>query len=197
MPPVSRADDRTLAGHGLEDRRAESLGDRTHDKQIERLHQGQNILAESGERDVMRQAEVLDLMLECLTQFAVADNDEAGVRDLVNDQRRRGHQMALTLVRRQCRDIADKRRAVGEPERAMGVNGRLPIDGRQVHAVVHDLDAIDWDAVLLENRRDEARGGDEHVHVAVLPSRERVPLQVKVDAPRGDHERLGERALHT
>ena len=47
------------------------------------------------------------------------------------------------------------------------------------------VDAPGGDAILHEDVLDRARRGDEAVDLPVLPLRERVRLQMKVDAPRG------------
>ena len=70
----------------------------------------------------------------------------------------------------------------GDSDSGMRVDGGLPIDRRDIDAIVHDFDAIGRDPVTLEDRLNQCRRGDEHVDVAVLPARERVLLEMEVDA---------------
>ena len=93
------------------------------------------------------EAEVLDLPFERVAQLALAEDQEPRIRHRSHDARRGGHQMALALVRRQRRDVADERHVARQPERGARVGGVLLVDEADVDAVVHDLDAIGRDAV--------------------------------------------------
>ena len=58
---------------------------------------------------------------------------------------------------------------------------RLVIDRADVDAVVHDFDLALRDPIVFQDGGDEVGRGDEHVHMAVFPLRERMPFQMKVD----------------
>ena len=68
----------------------------------------------------------------------------------------------------------------------MQIDRRTVLDLLDVDAVVDDIDAAGWNAILDQNVLDRPRRRDEAIDLPVLPLRERVRLQVKIDAPRGD-----------
>ena len=67
------------------------------------------------------------------------------------------------------------------PCRRQRQGGDLDID-----AVVDDVDAAGRNAILDKNVLDRPRRRDETIDLPVLPLRERVRLQVKIDTARGD-----------
>jgi hypothetical protein len=138
----------------------------------------------------------LDLPLERFAKLAFAGDDEARVGNVSNDARRRGDQMTLPLVRREGRDVADERGPVRQPECRVRIHGRLSIDIPEIDPVVHHLDAVPFDAVPFENRRNQLRCGDEDIDVPVLPLGESVTLEMEIDAPRGHNERPLLRPAH-
>ena len=95
-------------------------------------------------------------------------------------------QMLLPFVRHERADVDDHRNAVRQP--VLGVQiGRRPMrDLLHIDAVVHHGDAAGGDAVVDQDVANGAGSGNEAVHLAILPLRECVALQVKVDSPRGD-----------
>jgi hypothetical protein len=52
------------AGHRVEQRRAQPLGDRAHHEDVEGLEQRQHVGPEAGEQHVLLEVQVLDLLLE-------------------------------------------------------------------------------------------------------------------------------------
>ena len=76
-------------------------------------------------------------VFEVLAQFAFAEDNEAGVRNLLHDEMRGFDEVALTLVRHQRRDVADQRGAVRQPQRRVHVHGWRGIDAVGVDAFVH------------------------------------------------------------
>ena len=127
-------------------------------------------------------------------QLAFAEDDEVRVGDVAQHLRHRLDQKLLPLVRHQRADVDEHRHAVRQPELGVDVDGRQPADLGDIDAVVHDDDLIGRDAVVHEDVADGVRRGDEEIDLPVLPPRERVLLQVKVDAPRRHESRPRRRA---
>ena len=88
-----------------------------------------------GQQHVLLEVVLAHLALELLAQLAFAEDDEARVRQLADDQVRGLDQMALALVRHERGDVADDRRVVRQPERLVHVDGR-----RREHVL--DVDAL-------------------------------------------------------
>ena len=86
-----------------------------------------------------------------------------------------------TTHREQC--------AMGQPKRRSGVHHWLVVDPAEIDAVVHGHDPIGRDAVGDEHLPNDIRRGNEHVDLSVLPPRECVPLEMKVDPARRDEQR--------
>ena len=110
--------------------------------------------------------------------------------------------MALALVRHERRDVADDRRVMRQPERFVDVDRRRRDDMLDVDAFVDRDRALGGHAVGDEHLPDGFRGGDEAVHLPLLPPRERVAAEMKIDAARRDERRraaaraLGGRRAH-
>ncbi len=98
-------------------------------------------------------------------------------------------EMPLPFVADQRADVDDHRRAARQPVLGVDVDGGQPVDAIDVDSVVNHDDAGSIDAVVDEDVADRAGRGDESVHLPVLPLREGMALQVKVDAARGDQLR--------
>ena len=116
----------------------------------------------------------------------------ARVGHLAHDARRGGDQMPLALVRRRAPRRCRRRGAPcgSQNVACASTTGCLSIDPRLTPSCTI-VDAVGRHAVGLEHAGDHARRGDEHVDLPVLPARERVTLEMKVHAPRGDDERRG------
>jgi hypothetical protein len=80
---------------------------------------------------------------------------------------------------------------VREPELPAQIGGGDVRDAVHVDAIVHDGDARARDAVGREDVGNRLGRRDEAGNLPVLPARERVFLQVEVDAPRGDERGRG------
>jgi hypothetical protein len=78
---------------------------------------------------------------------------------------------------------------VWQPVFSVEINLRPIGDLVHVDAVVHHLDPSGRDAVLHQDAFDRARCRDERVHLAILPLRKGVRLEMEVDAARRDHLR--------
>jgi len=163
-------DDRLRAGHRVQERCAEPLGHRAHDEQIEALEATKDVSAEAGQQHVFFEVVLAHLPLELLAELAFTQDDEARVRHLPDDELRGLDQVTVPFVRHQRGDVADDRRAVGQPEGLVDVDGR----GRQhmvdVNALVHRHRTVGWHAVADEHPPDGFRGGDEAVDLPVLPA---------------------------
>ncbi len=81
------------------------------DEQVEPLDAAEDVGAEAGQQHVLLEMVVVHLPLELLAQLAFAEDDEARVGHLLDDEVRRLDQIPLALVRHQRRDVADDRRA--------------------------------------------------------------------------------------
>ena len=126
-----------------------------------------------------------------LAQLALADDDEARVRDLAHARAPRRRRDALAFVRRparrRCRRPA--RRAAARTRACASTVGCLSmqpdvdavVDGRRSRSAA--MPSATSIAAIASRRR------DEDVDLPVLPPRERVALQMKVDAARGDEQR--------
>ncbi len=97
--------------------------------------------------------------------------------------------MALTFVRHERSHVADDWRAVRQPECFVHVHwgGRLHVP--QIDAFVHGRRPLRRHAVRHEHLSDRLGRRDEAVHLPVLPPRERVAFQMKIDATRRDERR--------
>ncbi len=133
---------------------------------------------------------VTDVLLECVPQFAVADDHESRIGDLTHRERRRIDQIVLSLVRHQGRNVADDRCLRREEEGGAHVRGLQSLDAVDVHAFVDDGDLCAWHAVGDETIADDAAVGDEPVHLCIGPSRKRRVLQSEFCSSRGDEHRL-------
>ena len=111
-----------------------------------------------------------DLTLERLSQLALAQNDEAGVRHLADDQVRRVDEVPLAFVRDERSDISDDGRLVRQPERFVHVDRRRRDDPIDVDAVVHGHGVIGGHAVGEEHLADRFGRRDEAVHLPMLPA---------------------------
>ena len=129
------------------------------------------------------------LMLERVAQLPLAEDDEPRVRNLAHDEVGGFDQIPLPLVADERRHVADDGSAVGEEERFVDVDGRCRDDAIDVDAFVHGDRSILRHAVGHQHLSNRFRGGDVTVHLPVLPLRERIATQVKVDAARGDQRR--------
>ncbi len=179
------------AGHRVEERRAEPLGHRAHDEQIEALEATEDVGAEAGQQHVLFELVLAHLPLELLAQLAFTQNDEARVRHLPDDEVRGLDQVTVPFVRHQRGDIADDRRAVGQPECLVDVDGRRRQHMVDVDALVHRHRAVGWHAVADEHPPDGFRGGDEAVDLPVLPAGERIALEMKIHAAGRDKRGCG------
>ena len=92
--------------------------DRADREHVEALGQLERIGPEAGEEHVPLEMLVVDLPLERLAQFAVADDHEPRVGHLAHDERRRLDQVVVALVRHQRRHVADDRRVRRQVELA-------------------------------------------------------------------------------
>ena len=184
----ARRHDRRLAGHGVEQRGAEALGHRAHREHVEAFDAAQDVGAESRQQHVLLEVVLVDQAFEVFAQLPFAENDEPGVRDLTHDQVRRFDEIALSLVRHQRRDVADERRSMRQPQRFVHVHGGAATNVGDVDALVHRHRAIGRHAIGQQHLSDRIGRGDEAIDLAVLPSGQRVVLQMKVDPP-GGHER--------
>ena len=99
---------------------------------------------------------------------------------------RRLNQVPLTFVRHERADIADDRRLMRKKERLVDVDGRRGEHVLDVDAFVHRDDVRFGNAIGHEHRPDRIRGGDETIDLPVFPSRERIALEMKIDAARRD-----------
>ena len=84
----------------------------------------------------------------------------------------------------ECRDIDDDRDAAGQPEFGVNVERRKASNLGDIDAVVDDDDLSRGYAVVLEDVFDGVRRCDEQIDLSVLPPREGMALEVKVDAAR-------------
>ena len=127
--------------------------------------------------------------LEVLAQLAFAENDEPRVGNLTHHQVRGFDEIALSLVRHQCGDVANERRVMRQPQRFVHVDGGRRGNVRDIDALVHRHRAIGRHAVGDQHAPDRLGRGDEAIDLPVLPSRQRVVLQMKVDPSRGYERR--------
>jgi len=163
-------DDSSRAGHRVEQRRAEAFGDGTHHEDIEALETTHHVGAESRQKHVLFEMVIADLAFELLAKLAFAENDEAGIRDFLDDQVCRLDQVALAFVRHERRDIADDRRMMWKPEGCVNVNRRDRDDTLDVDAFVNRDRLILRDTIGEQNAADGFGRGDEAVDLPVFPS---------------------------
>ena len=142
-----------------------------------------------GQQHVLLEMMLAHQVFQVLAQLAFAEDDEAGVGNLLHDQVRRLDQVALALVRHERGDIADDRRMMRQPERFVNVDRRRGVDVIDVDAFVHRDRSVGRHAVADQHLPDGVRRGDEAVDLPVLPARKRIRLEMEVDAPRGDERR--------
>jgi hypothetical protein len=114
-------------------------------------------------------------------QLAFAKEDEPHVGQPLHDDVRGLDEVALAFVRHQCRDVAHDRSVVREEEHLVDVHGRDSAHVIDVDALVYGDRALVRHAIGHEHLPDRLRCRDEAVHLAVLPPRERVPAQMKID----------------
>ena len=126
------------------------------------------------------------LAFEVVAQLALAQNHEARVGHLADHQMRGLHEMPLPLVRDERGDVADDRRLMRKPERLVHVHRRRRDDVLDVDPFVDGDGLCGRHAVGHEHLADGVRGGDEAVDLPVLPARERVAFEMKIDAARRD-----------
>ena len=107
----------------------------------------------------------------------------------LNDQVRGLDQVPLAFVRHQRGDVADDRRLMGQPEGLVHVDRRRREHVLDVDAFVNRDRPLAGNAVGDQHLPDRFRRGDEAVDLAMFPARERIAVQMKVDAPRRDQRR--------
>ena len=181
-------DDGPAAGHGIEQRCSEALGHRAHDEQVEALDAAEDVRPKAREKHVLLEVIFAHLLFEVLPQFTFAEDDEPRVGHLLNDQVRGLDEVPLSLVRHQRRDVADDGCMMRQPENLVYVDSRSGGDVIDVNPFVNGDRAFGGHAICDEHPADCLGGGDEAIHLPMLPARERVAVHVKVDAPRR-HER--------
>ena len=182
-------DDGACARHRVEERRAEPFGDRAHDEEVEALDAADDVGTESWQQHVLLQIAVAHEMLEVLAQLAFAEHDEARVGNFLDDEVGRFYQVALPFVRHERGDVADHRRAMRQPERLVHVHRRRGGDVLDVDAFMNGDGPIRRHSIRQEQAADRVRRRDEAVDLPVFPPRERIALQVEVDAARRDERR--------
>ena len=79
------------------------------DEQVEALHAAEHVGAKSGQEHVLFEVVLAHLTLERVAQLAFAEDEEAHVRHLLDDQVGGLDQVALALVRDERGDVADDR----------------------------------------------------------------------------------------
>ncbi len=133
---------------------------------------------------------LVHLLLEVLAQLAFAEDHEARVGHLLHHEVRGVDQVALSLVRHQRGDVADHRRAVRQPERLVHVHrpARRATCSTSIPSCTVTVRSAGTPSAI-EHLPDRLGRGDEAVDLAVLPARERVALEVEVDAARRDQRR--------
>jgi len=189
--------DRARARHRVEKRGAQAFGHRAQHEKIEPLDTAEHVGSESWQQHMLFQMVLANLPLERLSQLAFAQNNEACVGHLADNQVRGFDEMPLAFMRDERRDIADDGRLVREPERFVHVDRRRSDDVIDVDAVVHGHGVIGGHAVGEEHLPDRFGRRDEAVDLPVLPSRERIALQMEVDAAGRDQRPLGLASLIT
>ena len=132
---------------------------------------------------------LLDLPLERRPQLAFAEDDQVRVRHLAQHVRHRVDQVFLSLVTDQRADIRQHRRAVRQPVLRVNIDGRASCDLRRRRCRRARRRCGPLGCRRARGRADGVGRRDEQVHLPVLPPRERVRLQMEVDAARGDDRR--------
>ena len=112
------------------------------------------------------------------------------VRHVAPQDRDGIHQVVIGLVRDERADRSDDGRPVRQPELRVHVGTRRGVHVREVEPVVHDDGATVLDAGRDQGAPHRLRRAHEPVHLPVLPARERVLLDRRIAAPRGDEGRL-------
>jgi len=182
-------DDRPRAGHRVEQRRAQAFGDRAHGEQVERFQAADDVGAETGKEHVTLKMPIADQPLERGAQLAFAEDDEPDVRHPLDEKVRRVDEIPVSLVRHQRGDVADDGAAVRQRERGVQVDRRGGSDGVHVDAFVNGHDPLRRHAVADQHLANGIGCRDEAIDLAVLPAREGIALEVKIDAPRRDERR--------
>ena len=135
----------------------------------------------------------MDLLLEWMPEVAFPEDDEMHFGHVPHGERKGVEQIPLTLVIDKGSDVHDDRDAVRQPEFTMQICRRDAADAFDIDAVVHHADAVARDAVLIEHLADGVRGGNEAGDLPMLPSREGIAAEMKVDAARGHKAGRGHR----
>ena len=170
MPPAVGRDDRLRARHGVEQRRAEPLGDRAHHEQVEPLDTAENVDPESRQQDVFLEMVFAHQTFEVFAQFAFAEDHEPDIGQLLHDEMRGFDQMPLALVRHQRADIPDHRRVMRKKESFVNVDGRRGQHMLDVDALVDRHDIRLGNTVGDQHRADRVRRGNEAVDLPMFPS---------------------------
>ena len=89
-----------------------------------------------GQQHVLLEMVLVHLLLQVFAQLAFAEDDEAGIGNLLHDEMRGVDQVALALVRHERGDVADDRRLMRQPERLVDVDRRRRDDVVDVDAFV-------------------------------------------------------------
>jgi hypothetical protein len=92
-------------------------------------------------------------------------------------------QVFVSLVIDEGAHVCEDRRAVREPILCVKIHRREPLDFCHINPVVNHADSRRGNAVVFEHASDGVGSGNEQMHLPVFPSREGIPLQVKVHAP--------------
>src|SRR5262245_32751122 len=181
-----RGDDWLRTRHRIQEGRAEPFGHRTHDEQIEALEAAENVGAESWQQHVLLEVVLLHLPLELFAELTFTQDDETCVGNLLHDQMRRFDQMTLSFMRNQRSDVADHGRLVRKPEGFVHVDWRGSRHVLDVDSLVHGYGSIVRHAVGEQNPSNRFGRRDEAVDLTMLPARQRIAFEMKVDAPRRD-----------
>ena len=140
-----RRDDRTSARHRVDGRRPKPFAHRAHDKDVEALVQRQHIRTKPCENHVFLEVELAVIWIaKRIRQLALANDEEAGIGDLANDELGGVDKIPLTFVWIEGGDVANNRRPMWQPERLVHVDGRRRLDTLEVDSIADHIEAFGW-----------------------------------------------------
>src|SRR5690242_15667989 len=94
--------------------------------------------------------------------------------------------MPLALVRHERSDVADNRRMMRKPELPVEIRGLRAFNPIDIDAFVNSDGSRSRNAVPDQHLSNRVRRADETINLTILPPRQRVATEMKINPPGGD-----------
>ncbi len=156
----------------------------------------EGVRPETCQKDVLVEVQVLDLSLERVGELTAAHDDEARIGYGLDHAGGGVDQVPLALVGHQRRDVANDGGFVRKPELLVCAERGGSVDVFEVDALVDDRGPILWYSVSDQHRLNTAGRTNEELDLTILPPRQGVGANVKVDAARRYESRRREPTRH-